>query len=799
MIVYQSTKRGFLEDSSDGIEDVIRSKVKEHLNVDVKPGSGEYESWKNSLGNAMYHVMNTDLIPDDAGVAIEYSIPRSKNRIDFILSGEDENHREKIVIIELKQWTDIELTDKDAIVRTYFRHGPSEELHPSYKAWSYSSLLQGFNATVYDESIGLEPCAYLHNHVDNGVITNQFYSDYLQKAPAFLKGDKEKLQAFIAKYVKYGERKNTLYRIENGKIRPSKSLSESLVSMLKGNQEFIMIDDQKQVYESALSLVKKSTKRNKSVLIVEGGPGTGKSVVAINLLVAITKLGLNTQYVTKNAAPRGVFEAKLTGELKKSAISNMFTGSGSYISVDSGSFDALIVDEAHRLNAKSGMMKNLGENQIKEIIEASNCSVFFIDEDQRVTWHDIGEQSEIKSWAQSVGARTVCMKLESQFRCNGSDGYLSWIDNVLQIKETANFNLDDIKYDFKIVDSPNALRDMIYEKNKVNNKARLVAGYCWDWISKKEKHLKDIQIPEHNFEMKWNLASDGNVWIISPKSVSEVGCIHTCQGLELDYVGVIIGPDLIARNGAIVTDPSKRAKTDKSLHGFKKALKDNPEEAKRKAEVIIKNTYRTLMTRGLKGCFVYCVDKELQEYLSLRLGVSQGNKAALMYSDVISSEQEEQFQIEEEVAEEHKYREFLPIYSLEAACGYFGEGQDVQPLGWIRAHLRQKLNRNMFVVKAIGKSMEPRIKDGFYCVFQSNVAGSRNGKVVLVEMLDSADPDTGRYTIKRYTSQKIATDENSWVHSQIILEPLNKSFDNIVLSNDENDALKVIAEFIETL
>ena len=155
---------------------------------------------------------------------------------------------------------------------------------------------------------------------------------------------------------------------------------------------------------------------------------------------------------------------------------------------------------------------------------------------------------------------------------------------------------------------------MKYLKNKINNKARLVAGYCWDWVSKKSKTLNDIIIPEHNFAMRWNLASDGNLWIISPESVNEIGCIHTCQGLELDYVGVIIGDDLIVRDGKIITNPDKRAKTDASLKGYKKLYRENPEEAEKKADLIIKNTYRTLMTRGMKGCYVYCTDKETQEY-----------------------------------------------------------------------------------------------------------------------------------------------------------------------------------------
>lgn len=628
MIVYQTTKKGFLDDVAGGcIEDIIRESVKKKLNQNV--GNNEYISWKNSLGS-MYHVVNNELIPNDAGIAIEYSIPRTKNRVDFIITGQDENNADKVIIIELKQWSEIEITDKDAIVSTRFQHGPSLELHPSYQAWSYSALLNGFNATVYNEKIGLEPCAYLHNFIDSDVIKNSFYNDYLSKAPVFCKGEKDKLQNFITRFIKHGDKSNIMYRIDNGEIRPSKNLADSMTSMIKGDQEFVMIDDQKIVYETALSIAKKSSRENKNVLIVEGGPGTGKSVVAINLIVAITKLGLNTQYVTKNAAPRAVFESKLTGTLKRTEISNMFTGSGSYIGCEPNTFDCLVVDEAHRLNEKSGMFKNLGENQIKEIIEASKSSVFFIDEDQKVTWHDIGKKEEIERWASELGVNVQNLKLESQFRCNGSDGYLAWVDDVLQIKDTANYNLDGVNYDFKVFDDPNTLKREIFKKNEINNKARIVAGYCWNWVSKKESKALDIVIPEHNFDMKWNLASDGNTWIISEKSVNEVGCIHTCQGLEVDYVGVIIGDDFVIRNGWAVTNPDKRAKTDASLKGYKKELKINKSKAIKKADAIIKNTYRTLMTRGMKGCYIYCTDKETSEYFKNAVGkkVKEGSQSS---------------------------------------------------------------------------------------------------------------------------------------------------------------------------
>lgn len=618
MIVYQSTKQGFSQDVvTNNIENAILEMYQKRLNR--KTTVSEMNSWKNSM-MYMENILQDDEIPSDCGVMIEYQIPQTSKRIDFILTGQNKKRIDHAVIVELKQWDKSQLSDKDGIVNTYIGGGIREQTHPSYQAWSYASLLENFNEAVYKGEIELKPCAYLHNYSDDdGIITNDFYAEHIKKAPVFMRSDALKLRSFIKKYVKYGDKGKVMYQIESGRIRPSKNLAESLAKMLKGNQEFIMIDDQKIVYETALYLAKQSSEKNKNVLIVEGGPGTGKSVVAVNLLVEIINRRLVTQYVTKNAAPRAVYESLLTGTYKKTEISNLFTGSGMFIDAGKNAFDALVVDEAHRLNEKSGLFGNKGENQIKEIINASKFSVFFIDEDQRVTFKDIGEKGEIKKWAEKLGANVYIAELSSQFRCNGSDGYLAWLDNTLQIRETANTILSGDDFDFRIVNSPNKLRDLIFEKNKENNKARLVAGYCWDWISKKNSKLKDIQIPEHNFEMRWNLASDGGLWIIAQESVNEVGCIHTCQGLELDYIGVIVGKDIIVRDGKVLVDPSKRAKTDASIKGYKKLLKEDKELAEQKIRAIIKNTYRTLMTRGMKGCYVYFVDKETEKFFKSRI------------------------------------------------------------------------------------------------------------------------------------------------------------------------------------
>lgn len=612
MIVYRSIKEQFQEHVDSGsIDQIILQNFKDKLHR--KTSEKEVESWWNSL-SFMSRVISDDSIPPNTGIAIECQIPQTSKRIDFIISGKNQNDQSHVIIVELKQWKTAELTEKNGIIKTAIGRGLHETNHPSYQAWSYAAMLEDFSETVRQEKICINPCAFLHNYEEDGVIKNEFYKEHLDKAPVFLKRDMLKLREFIKKHVKYGDDGDIMFRIDNGRIKPSKQLADSLSNLLKGNKEFILVDEQKLVYETGLHLSKKSEKKGRQVLIVEGGPGTGKSVVAINLMVELTKQEKLVQYVSKNAAPRKVFEAKLTGTLNPTRYNALFKGSGSYVDSKPKQFDALIVDEAHRLNERSGLYSNLGENQIKEIINSSKLSVFFIDEDQQVTLKDIGTKSEIRKWAERSKAEIYEYNLPSQFRCNGSDGYLSFIDNLLQIRETANADLSGIDYDFKVVNSPWELRELIKEKNKADNKSRIVAGYCWDWKSKKNPKAMDIEFPEFDFAMKWNLTEDGAAWIIKPESINQIGCIHTCQGLEANYIGVIVGPDLIVRDSEVLVDPSKRSKMDQSIKGYKKLLEDNPDSAKTRIKKIIKNTYRTLMTRGMKGCFVYCVDQETNNF-----------------------------------------------------------------------------------------------------------------------------------------------------------------------------------------
>lgn len=722
-------------------------------------GQSEFDSWKNSL-QYMDRILVDREIPGDAGVAIEYHIAQTSKRIDFILSGKDAEKQDTAILIELKQWERASLTDQDGIVRTRFRGGEQDTAHPSYQAWSYKCLLEDYNQTVQQDRIQLHPCAYLHNYEPDDCITSEFYREYLDKAPAFLKNDAIKLQDFIKEHVRYGDKDQVMYRIDHGKIKPSKNLADHLSAMLQGKGEFIMIDDQKVVYETALQQAARSAGGRKHVLIVEGGPGTGKSVVAINLLVAMTSRDLVAQYISRNSAPRVVYEARLTSSQKKSRISNLFSGSGSFHSLEPNVFDGLIVDEAHRLNAKSGMFSHLGENQVQEIIRASKFSVFFVDEDQKVTLKDIGDKQEIRRRAKLENAKVTELVLESQFRCNGSDGYLAWLDNTMQIRQTANETLDAVDYDFQIVDTPGELHDWIREKNLEKNKARMVAGYCWKWISKRQPQLKDIVIGEYS--ATWNLTEDGQGWIIKPGSVREVGCIHTCQGLELDYVGVIVGADLVVRDGKVVTQAAMRSTGDKSIQGWKKLRQNDPEGTDARLDAIIKNTYRTLMTRGQKGCHVYFVDPETRQYFERRM--RKAPPVVLPFENA------------------------LPLYDLRAAAnpayesldGYFAE-----PGNFTWQHVRGgPFPGDRFLVRAEGDSMQPLIEDNQLCIFRKDPGGSRNGKIVLCVVGGFAG-ESPIAVIKKYRSARAQSMDSIGEARAVVLSSLNEKYEDIVLTGGE--------------
>ena len=615
MIVYSEKKGLFVQDVKTNviatkILDLIREKG-------VNAGQErEFASWHNSM-KFMRDIVDDAEIDDDVQIAIEYNIPQTSKRVDFIIIGENETGKENIVIVELKQWTKAEVVDNEMhyCVRTFVANDNRIVCHPSYQAYSYSRFMSNYSQVIHDRDIDLVPCAYLHNYQPRykQALSDEIYKEWYSSAPFFIMDEVQQFNEFIKKYVtKRSSNGDLLYLIDNGRIKPTKSLQDALATMVKGNPVFDLLDEQAVCFDMCIRTMLQCRKDGKKrTIIVQGGPGTGKSVLAVNLLMHFIGQGCNSAYVTKNSAPRQAFLSLLTENRagRIADINQLFRSPFGLSQVPANSYDCLIVDEAHRLVRK--MYGDWGgENQVKECINASLLTVFMLDEDQAVTTKDIGSVQEIKGWCEKLGSSVIMReetKLISQFRCNGSDAYIQFVDNLLQRgEETLNAPLSELNYDFRVFDNPSQMRDQLRDINAINNKARMVAGYCYDWNVKNKRGNVDISLAG-GFEAKWNLEND-KIWAINTHSFEEVGCIHTAQGLEFDYVGVLIGKDLTFDNetGLVVTNKSAISKDDKSS-GIRGARDD---EARR----LILNTYKTLLTRGQKGCFVYCEDVALREY-----------------------------------------------------------------------------------------------------------------------------------------------------------------------------------------
>lgn len=584
----------------------------------------EKKAFRNSLGDVKTALENTN-IPNDAQVGIEFRVPLTNKRIDFVIAGEDEEDNKNVIIVELKQWEKVMHTDMEEIVLL----GTEQKVHPSWQAYTYGSTIVNFNEFVYKEKVKVITCTFLHNYKKEyeNEIKNEIYSEGLQKAPAFISGEWENFAKFVGSKIKKKSDVNLLFELENGRIKPSNYLVDSLDKTITGNSEIMLLDEQvkaknnikKEVYK-AISDSNKDRKRK--VIIVKGGAGTGKTLVALNLLGDFYKdKGLTAFYVAKSSYIKEAFYKKLTRNVPDyKFLKTLFRGSGDFYREESNGskqFDCLLVDEAHRLTQKTKMsFLFFGENQIQEIIHAAKVSVFFIDETQQIDIKDYGTIENIKKAACLEDADVIedkdIFELKSQFRCNGSDDYIAWVESVLYNKDFDRAFIGN-NYEIKIFDDLSEMHEAIKDKNASgDNPSRMLSGDVFPWISRNDKNAIDINIGD--FHAKWNQKKS---FAVEPTSIDEVGCIHTAQGMEFEYVGLIVGDDLVYRNSKIETDYTKHPS---GAGEFRRPHKHKiMEEDKEIIDRLIRNTYKVLFTRGQKGLYLYVMDQELKKYLQQKI------------------------------------------------------------------------------------------------------------------------------------------------------------------------------------
>jgi uncharacterized protein len=613
MIIYNETSSSFLNHIYERkIGYVLKENVLSKMNKVVS--ESELRSWENSLPQMARVLRDADL-KEDTHVLLEYKLPSTEKRIDFLIAGKDAKGNKNAVIIELKQWQKAKVAEGDGIVRTFLGKRERETVHPSYQASSYKKYLQNFNESLYtDSSISLKSCAFLHNYIKDTLdepLLDKRYNHYIEDSPIYFQFNDRDLAKNIRELVSDGNGQEIADAIESGKIRPSKKLVETVSSLIEGNEEFILLDEQKVAYEKVLTKYDqlRTQTDQKHVIIIKGGPGTGKSVIGLNVMSYMLQSNAYVEYITPNQAFREILRKKLIGASGHVEVRDLFKGSASYVEASKDYFDVLICDEAHRLKVHGHMKKKIeGENQATQIIRSSKISVFFVDDLQMISKKDIGSVQLIQEEANKLGAETHIVELDSQYRCSGSGNYISWLDSLFGFENNEEQLEGD--FDFKVVSSPHELVEEIVNKRN----GRLLAGYAWDWTKNIQAGdlAKDVVIEEHQFAYPWN---DPNRidWAIHPECSYQIGCIHTVQGLEMDYVGVIIGKDLgfdKETQSLIVHRDEYKDKGAKPA----KPKKGQPDPL----ETLVRNTYKTLMTRGMKGCYVYCCDEVLGEYLSDR-------------------------------------------------------------------------------------------------------------------------------------------------------------------------------------
>lgn len=621
MRLYSGTSQQFIQDNiQNQIADKLRSEFFDYFRY--YPSDNEVRSWRNSLRALTLVFQNASLL--DHGVILEYQLPMTSKRLDCLITGRDKKRQDNAVIVELKQWEKCAEAPGDNEVSTWVGGANRDLLHPSAQVNQYRMYLTDTH-TAFNESkhpIALNACSYLHNYsfTDQDAILAPKFDTVRKICPVFCSDDVDRLSEHLGKHLATGHGQEVLKRVEDSKYRPSKKLMEHVSTTIKGNSEFILLDEQLVVYDQVFAWARKGFhNKKKTVIIVKGGPGTGKSVIAINLMADLLAEGYTSQYATGSRA--------FTETLRKiigNRGSSQFTYFNSYGSVESNTIDVLIADEAHRIRQTSNSQwtpkgKKSTKPQIEELLHAAKVCVFLLDDDQVVRPNEIGSSRLIKEMAEAHEFNIFEHELEAQFRCNGSDAFINWVNNTLGIKRTANVLWGaEEDFDFKIYDSPVTLDAAIRQKAKEGFTARMTAGFCWPWSNANPDGSLPNDVIVDDYKRPWNARPEtrrlrqgipkSNLWAYEPNGIDQVGCIYTAQGFEFDYAGVIFGSDL-------VYNPSHAEWIGQKERSFDSTVK-------RSGDLytdLVKNTYRVLLSRGMKGCYVYFQDKNTRNFFMSRM------------------------------------------------------------------------------------------------------------------------------------------------------------------------------------
>ncbi|ARF76145.1 ATP-binding protein [Kitasatospora albolonga] len=586
--------------------------VQEH---GYRPSVSEARSWERSLPALMNVLLEAGL--GEVTALLEYGLPLTSKRADVVLAGVHPKTGEpSYVVVELKQWSQATPEEGEpSLCRVDAYSNPV--LNPIEQVRGYCDYLVAFNGALANHPQRVSGVAYLHNATEFGIagLTEVGLSE---RGSLFSEERRGEFIRFLEQRLAPVNGAAAADELLAGKVGPSKQLMAVAADEVRDREQFVLLDEQRVAYESVMGAVRRAAQADrKEVIVVAGGPGTGKSVIALSLLGELYRQGRTALHATGSQSFTKTMR-KVAGARKRE-VQDLFKYFNSFMTAERNALDVIICDEAHRMRKTSANRYTPAAHrsdrpQVDELIDAARVPVFLLDEHQIVRPGEMGNVSQIRQAAEAKGLACTVIHLDSQFRCGGSDAYLRWVLRLLGLDPggPVDWQPDD-RMQLMVAETPAEMESFLDGKRALGYGARMSAGYCWKWTKETppgQALPADVVIGD--WERPWNVFGDRSVagappsalWATDPAGFGQVGCVYTAQGFEYDWSGVIIGPDLVWRNGRWETD---RAQSEDPV--FKRSTPDE------EVDLLIRNTYKVLLTRGMIGTVIYSTDAQTRDKL----------------------------------------------------------------------------------------------------------------------------------------------------------------------------------------
>ncbi len=552
-------------------------------------------------------------------VLLEHRLPLSSRRVDAILAGQHPvTGSASYVVVELKQWSGADLFEEDPrlVLLDGYRHHP--RLHPVEQVRRYCEYLRDFVPALAAEGDAVAGAAYLHNATEMGVASLRRMTES-GDGRLFTGERRAEFMAFLQSRLAPVPSAKYADDFLSSRAAPSRQLLAVAAAEVREREQFVLLDEQQLAFNVVLHATEAARAGDaKSVVIVSGGPGSGKSVIALSLLGELARQGRTVVHATGSRSfTQTLRKVAGRGSTRTQALFKYFN---SFVHADRNGLEVLILDEAHRIRETSmsrytPRQMRSDRRQIDELIGAARVPVFLLDEHQVVRPGEMGTVGEIEDYARGHGLAIQKIDLNAQFRCGGSELYMKWVTRLLGLEPGGpDAWAGDPAFELRIADSPHEVEHLLRSKLDEGYGARIAAGFCWPWSDPRQDGSLVADVVIGDWARPWNLRGDRAIggappsalWATDPAGFGQVGCIYTAQGFEYDWNGVILGPDLVWRDGGWMLirdankDPDLRSRTKVSDHEFGR---------------LIRNVYKVLLTRGMIGTVIYSVDAETSAML----------------------------------------------------------------------------------------------------------------------------------------------------------------------------------------